>query len=68
VRRRRVAPRFGPVRRVVVFRVEVGDFRRAADLRRAVVFLRVAPAPEDPEDPPGEEEPELPSDSLTLSS
>jgi hypothetical protein len=67
------------VRRVVVFRAEVGDlrrvvvFRRATDLRRTpAVFLRVVPEdpdPEDPEEPPEDEEaPELPSDSVTLTS
>jgi hypothetical protein len=67
VERRRDVRRLGPVRRVVGFRAEVDDFRCVVVLRRAVVLLRVVPA--DPEDPPvGEEAPELPSDSVTLSS
>jgi len=67
VERLRDVRRLGPVRRVVGFRAEVDDFRRVVVFRRAVVLLRVVP--EDPEDPPVEEgAPELPSDSVTLSS
>jgi hypothetical protein len=45
----------------------VDGFRRVVDFRRVVVLLGVVP--EDPEDPLAEEEaPELPSDSVTLSS
>jgi hypothetical protein len=67
VERLRDVRRLGPVCPVVGFRAEVDGFRRVVDFRRVVVLLGVVP--EDPEDPLAEEEaPELPSDSVTLSS
>jgi hypothetical protein len=67
VERRGDVRRLEAVRRVAGFRAEVDDFRRVVVFRREVVFLRVVL--EDPDDPPAEEEaPELPSDSVTLSS